>query len=85
MAHYEFPMIDVEDYLILDKNSQHARYEYLDGELKMLAGGSPYHAAIIANLALEIGTFLKIAHAGHTIQMYNYNSLKHVTSILMCP
>ncbi len=59
MAQYEFPMIDVEDYLILDKNSQHARYEYLDGELKMLAGGSPYHAAIIANLALEIGTFLK--------------------------
>lgn len=58
MAQYEYPIMDVEDYLILDKNSQHARYEYLDGELRMLAGGSPYHAAIIANLTIAIGRFL---------------------------
>lgn len=58
MAQHEYPIIDVEDYLMLDKNSKHARYEYLDGELRMLAGGSPYHAAIIANLTVAIGRFL---------------------------
>lgn len=50
MALPKYPMIDVEDYLTLDRNSQNARYEYLDGELRMLAGGSIYHSVIIANL-----------------------------------
>ncbi len=59
MAQYGFPIMPVEDYLLLDQGSQHARYEYLDGELRMLAGGSNYHSAIIANLTLEIGTSLK--------------------------
>ena len=58
MAQHEYPIIDIEDYLILDKNSKNARYEYLDGELRMLAGGTPYHAAIIANLTVAIGRFL---------------------------
>ncbi len=59
MAQHKYPFIDVEDYLILDKNSKNARYEYLDGELRMLAGGSPYHSAIIANLTVAIGRFLQ--------------------------
>jgi len=59
MAQHKYPTIDVEDYLILDKNSKHARYEYLDGELRMLAGGSPYHSAIIANLTIAVGRFLQ--------------------------
>jgi Uma2 family endonuclease len=50
MALPKYPTMDVEDYLILDRNSKNARYEYLDGELRMLAGGSTYHSAIIANL-----------------------------------
>ncbi len=59
MARDNYPTIDVKDYLILDKNSRNARYEYLDGELRMLAGGSPYHSAIIANLTIAIGRFLR--------------------------
>ncbi|TMC58413.1 MAG: Uma2 family endonuclease [Chloroflexota bacterium] len=39
MAQYEFPLMDVEDYLELDQNSKHILYEYLDGELRMQAGG----------------------------------------------
>lgn len=58
MAQREFPVIHVEDYLLLDKNSTHARYEYLDGELRMLSGGSPYHAAIIANLITTVNGHL---------------------------
>jgi Uma2 family endonuclease len=50
MALPKYPIMDVEDYLILDRNSKNARYEYLDGELRMLVGGSTYHSAIIANL-----------------------------------
>ena len=59
MAQHKYPTIDIEDYLMLDKNSKNARYEYLDGELRMLAGGSPYHSAIIANLTIAIGRFLQ--------------------------
>jgi Uma2 family endonuclease len=51
MALPEYPNIGVEDYLLLDNNSTESRYEYLDGELKMLAGGSTYHSIIAANVA----------------------------------
>jgi Uma2 family endonuclease len=58
MALSDYPIMDVEDYLLLDRNSKNARYEYLDGELRMLAGGSPLHSAIIANLTIAIGRLL---------------------------
>jgi Uma2 family endonuclease len=58
MAQHDYSKMDVEDYLTLDKSSQNVRYEYLDGELRMQAGGSPRHAAIIANLTIAIGKFL---------------------------
>lgn len=51
MAQYEYPVIDVEDYLRLDETSQKARYEYLEGELRMLAGGSSDHSIISINIA----------------------------------
>jgi Uma2 family endonuclease len=51
MAIHKYPTIDIEDYLMLDQNSKNARYEYLDGELRMLAGGSAYHSAIITRLS----------------------------------
>jgi Uma2 family endonuclease len=51
MAVHKYPTIDIEDYLMLDQNSKNARYEYLDGELRMLAGGSAYHSAIITRLS----------------------------------
>jgi Uma2 family endonuclease len=54
----KYPIMDVEDYLTLDRNSKNARYEYLDGELRMLAGGSTYHSMIIANLTIALGQLL---------------------------
>ncbi len=42
--------ITIEDYQTINHNSQSARYEYLDGELRMLAGGSADHSIITANL-----------------------------------
>ena len=51
MAQREYPNITIDDYLSLDQNSQNVRYEYLEGELRMLAGGSPDHSIISMNLA----------------------------------
>lgn len=59
--------MDVEDYLVLNKNSKDMRYEYLDGEIRMLAGGSPDHAIIIANLTAIIKGPLK----GSPRRVYN--------------
>jgi Uma2 family endonuclease len=50
MAQHEYPNIHVDDYLTLDKNSPNARYEYLEGELRMLAGASADHSTITVNL-----------------------------------
>jgi Uma2 family endonuclease len=50
MALPEYPMISVEDYLTLDRNSKEKRYEYFDGELRMPAGGSTYHSTIMINV-----------------------------------
>jgi hypothetical protein len=46
MAQREFPTIRANDYLTLDQTSQDVQYEYLEGELRMLAGGSPDHSII---------------------------------------
>jgi Uma2 family endonuclease len=67
MAQHKYSAMDVEDYLILNRNSKNIRYEYLDGELKMLAGGSPDHAIIIANLTAIIKGPLK----GSQCRVYN--------------
>lgn len=47
-----------EDYLEIDRNSQE-RYEYLDGEIWMMAGESEAHADICTNLVREISLQLK--------------------------
>ena len=59
--------MSVEDYLILNKNSKDIRYEYLEGEIQMLAGGSPDHSIIIANLTATIKGPLK----GSQCRVYN--------------
>ena len=50
MALPDRSFMDVDDYLTLDEISKEARYEYLDGELSLLAGGSNDHSIIAANL-----------------------------------
>src|SRR5579872_2407198 len=67
MAQRRYFNVSVEDYLILSRNSKDARYEYLDGELRMLAGGSPDHSIIIANLT----TIIKGPLKGSSCRVYN--------------
>jgi Uma2 family endonuclease len=67
MAQRKYSFMDVEDYLLLNRSSKSIRYEYLDGEIKMLAGGSPDHSIIIANLTAIIKGPLK----GSQCRVYN--------------
>ena len=50
MALPEYPFMDVEDYLALDEKARSVKYEYVDGRLRMLAGGSPDHSIIATNI-----------------------------------
>jgi Uma2 family endonuclease len=59
MAQREYPTITIQDYLALDQNSLEARYEYLEGELRMLAGGSPDHSLITTNVTSLLHSFLR--------------------------
>ncbi len=67
MAQRKFLVMSVEDYLILNRNSKDIRYEYLGGDVHMLAGGSPDHSIIIANLTSAIKGPLK----GSQCRVYN--------------
>jgi Uma2 family endonuclease len=67
MAQRKYPLMSVEDYLVLNRNSKDIRYEYLDGEMHMLAGGSPDRSIIIANLTATIKGPLK----GSQCRVYN--------------
>ena len=55
----EHPDMDVEDYLLLDTTSKTAKYEYLDGMLYMLAGGSNNHSIIAANITAILNYALR--------------------------
>jgi Uma2 family endonuclease len=50
--------ITLEEYLTLEQTSDE-RHEYYNGEMFAMAGGSPNHADIAANLVREIGNRLK--------------------------
>lgn len=53
--------MSIEDYFQLDDDGKDVRYEYLDGELRMLAGGSMNHGIIIADLT---GILYALLHNG---------------------
>jgi Uma2 family endonuclease len=50
--------ITLEEYLMLEQLAEE-RHEYYNGEMFAMAGGSPEHADIAANLVREIGNKLK--------------------------
>jgi Uma2 family endonuclease len=50
MALSHDPWMSIEEYLHLDRSSTEARFEYIDGYVTMLAGGTLDHATIGANI-----------------------------------
>ena len=52
MASERNPMMSVEAYFELEENHPDTRYEYLDGYVYMMSGGSANHATISGNILL---------------------------------
>lgn len=50
MALPDRPAISVEEYLRMDRESMETRYEYIDGQVRMLAGGTINHSQISVNV-----------------------------------
>jgi Uma2 family endonuclease len=46
----QYSYVTVEEYLELDRNSSDVRYEYINGRIIMMAGGTPQHSLIAANI-----------------------------------
>ncbi len=53
------PHMSVEEYLELDRLSPDKRYEYLDGEVYLMAGASGIHEYICANIMGELRNALR--------------------------
>lgn len=49
----------VEEYLELDRNSPDVRYEYIDGQVRMMSGGTADHATIAGNIFSILRTALR--------------------------
>jgi len=57
----------VEEYLELDRNSPDARYEFIDGIVTMLAGGTANHSRVSINLLIILDSVLR----GKPCMVYN--------------
>jgi Uma2 family endonuclease len=51
--------MSVEEYLQMDRSSTEIRYEYIDGHVRMLAGGTLNHATISFNMARILHDLLR--------------------------
>ncbi|MBA3826600.1 MAG: Uma2 family endonuclease [Ktedonobacterales bacterium] len=51
--------ITVEEYFELDRNMVDAKYEYYDGYVRLMAGGTPQHAMICMNVGAALTAALR--------------------------
>lgn len=63
---HQAPM-SVEEYLVLDRSSLDTRYEYIDGVVTMLVGGTSNHARISVNIINQ----LYMALEGKSCRVFN--------------
>lgn len=59
MALEHTPIMSVEEYFRLEENNPDARYEYLDGYVYMMSGGSANHATIGGNIYAILKSLLR--------------------------
>src|SRR3989442_6005265 len=52
-------LMSLEAYLALDRSSMDERYEFIDGHVYMLAGGTANHSIISANMIGELRNALR--------------------------
>jgi Uma2 family endonuclease len=67
MALERTPTMSVEEYLELEENNPDTRYEYLDGYVYMMSGGSANHATISGNIYAILKSLLR----GGPCRVYN--------------
>jgi Uma2 family endonuclease len=67
MALEHTPTLSVEQYFELEENNPDMRYEYLDGYVYMMSGGSANHAAISGNIYAILRSLLR----GSQCRVYN--------------
>src|SRR5260370_40177932 len=67
MASERTPTMSVEEYFELEENNPDTRYEYLDGYVYMMSGGSANHATISGNIYAILKSFL----CGGPCRVYN--------------
>src|SRR5438094_1753847 len=67
MALEHRPLMSVEEYFELEENSPDTRYEYIDGYVHMMAGGSANHATIDGNILAILKSLLR----GSPCRAYN--------------
>ncbi len=67
MALERTPTMSVEQYFELEENSPDTRYEYLDGYVYMMSGGSANYAAISGNIYAILRSLLR----GSQCRVYN--------------
>lgn len=76
-SHHSFyKRMSVEEYLELNRTSQDARYEYVDGYAYMLAGGTRYHSLICSNINYE----LKLRLRNSSCQVYTSDAAVQIAS-----
>lgn len=74
--------VSLEAYLALLERDPEHKYEYLDGEVYMMTGGSPDHAIIGSNIARIFGTMLH----GRRCIVYNSDLYVELTpTSRVCP
>lgn len=67
MALEHTPLMSVEEYFELEESSPDTRYEYIDGYIYMMAGGSANHATIGGNILAILKSLLR----GSPCRAYN--------------
>lgn len=75
MASERTPTMSVGEYFELEKNNPDTRYEYLDGYVYMMSGGSANHATISGN----IYTILRSLPRGGPCRVYNSDMKVYVS------
>ncbi len=68
-------MMSVEEYLDFLRNSPDVRYEFIDGQIYMLTGGTTNHSLIAANMIRELGFLLR----GGPCRVYTSDMLVQVS------
>jgi Uma2 family endonuclease len=76
--------LSVEDFLALDRENLDQKYEYIDGHMYALAGGSGNHGLIISNTSRAIGNHLKNSPCATLIEMtFKVNGICYLPDVMV--